>query len=464
MTGRDLRNLVAGLYQAIYSDLPDSQLRVSLNAPLSFDASVKQIVQLLSGHTLCIVPEEFRLDGKALLSFVQSSRLNVFDCTPSHMRILIDAGLLAQPTPSLKVVVVGGEAVDDLMWESMAQADGTTRFYNLYGPTECTVDVTGCRVEADSAGPSIGYPLANRRVYVLDSVRQPVPIGVPGEIYVGGPGLARGYLNRAELTRDRFVADPFGGDPEARMYRTGDRARYRPDGGIEFLGRFDDQVKLRGHRIEPGEISSVLADHPRLGAAAVTVSGDTNGPQRLVAYVVGAEEGEPSATELRAYLHHSLPDYMVPWSFVTLGTLPLTSNGKLDRRSLPIPDMSRPELDVSFEAPRTPVEESLTEIWAEVLKVDRVGIHDNFFGLGGHSLFATRVLSRVISKFGIALPIRSIFEATTVADMALAITQSRARQSEQDDIETLLSELEGLSGDDVTKLAPDAGSGEQVPG
>ena len=257
-------------------------------------------------------------------------------------------------------------------------------------------------------------------MYILDGKLQPLPVGVPGELYIGGDGLARGYLNRPELTAEKFVADPFSGEAGARLYKTGDLARYRVDGSIEYLGRMDHQVKIRGFRIELGEIEAVLGQHPEIGEAAVVVREDTPGDKTLVAYLVPKTKNEAKATssEIRRFLQQKLPEYMIPSVFVTLDAMKHTSSGKVDRKALPAPDRLRPELGKGYVAPRTAVEESLAAIWADVLGLERVGVHDSFFELGGHSLKATQVISQVRRIFQVDLPLRRLFESPTIAGLA----------------------------------------------
>jgi acyl carrier protein len=259
----------------------------------------------------------------------------------------------------------------------------------------------------------------------LDGSLEPAPIGVPGELYIGGAGLARGYLNSPQLTAEKFIPHPFGNEPGARLYKTGDLARYLPDGNIEFLGRLDHQIKLRGFRVEPGEIEVTLARHPGVREAVVLAREDHPGNKQLVAYVVLSAAETCSASELREFLKARLPDYMVPSAFVMLDALPLGPNGKIDRRALPAPDHGRPELDGVFVAPRSPIEERLANIWAQVLGLERVGVHDNFFDLGGHSLLATQVISRVRETYRIELSLRAIFETPTVAGIARVVQQAK---------------------------------------
>ncbi len=267
----------------------------------------------------------------------------------------------------------------------------------------------------------IGQPIANTRIYILDRASNPVPIGVAGEIHVGGDGVARGYLHDPELTSQKFVSDPFGGDPAARLYATGDHGRFLPDGNIDLLGRVDDQIKIRGVRIELGEIEAAVRAHPSIQAAVITVAG-TGGDERLIGYVV-PHDGALSSSDLRRFVRERLPDHMVPSSFVLLDALPLTPNGKVDRRALPTPD-PRAEREGEDSAARTPTEQALAAIMAEVLGLDRVGIHDNFFELGGHSLLGIRVVARVRKVFRVELPLRRLFEEPTVAGLALEVVKA----------------------------------------
>jgi acyl carrier protein len=277
------------------------------------------------------------------------------------------------------------------------------------------------------------------QAYVLDARLAPVPVGVAGELCIGGVGLARGYLGRPGLTAERFVPNPFAATPGERLYRTGDLARYLPDGNLEFLGRIDHQVKVRGYRIELGEIEATLTAHPAVREAVVVAREEGAGEKRLVAYVVG----EASGAELRAFVRSKLPEYMVPSAFVALAALPLTANGKIDRRALPAPE-GRPEQERAYVAPRTPVEEVLAGIWAEVLRLDRVGVQDNFFDLGGHSLLATQVVSRLREAFSVELPLRALFETPTIMDLAEAIIESEAQPGQTSATAQMIIEIEGM--------------------
>ncbi|MET0626706.1 MAG: phosphopantetheine-binding protein, partial [Pyrinomonadaceae bacterium] len=292
------------------------------------------------------------------------------------------------------------------------------RVLNLYGPSEDTTYSTFDVVASEGGGRvTIGRPIANTQAYLVDASRRPVPVGVAGELYLGGAGLARGYLRRPGLTAERFVPDPFSAVPGGRLYRTGDLGRYLDDGRIDFLGRADFQVKLRGFRIELGEIEAALGAHPSVRQCVAVVRGEGAGDAQLVAYVVGADEAV-AAGELRDFVRRRLPEYMVPSRFVPLDSLPLTPNGKIDRRALPAPEAGGGDEGTAYEPPRTPVEQLLAGVWAEVLGVERVGLHNNFFRLGGHSLLATQVVLRIREVFGVDVPLRLIFEQPTVAAIA----------------------------------------------
>nr|WP_281404507.1 non-ribosomal peptide synthetase [Pyxidicoccus fallax] len=417
---RSVLNLRHALARTVYAGQP-SGLRVSVNAPLAFDASVKQLIQLLDGHCLCIVPEATRQDPDAMRAWLHRHRVDVLDCTPSLLRLLVHAGLLeADSAPRL--LVPGGEAIDEALWQQLAAAP-RTRTFNVYGPTECTVDSTAFAVRPGSR-PTIGGPLANVRVYVLDDGLRPVPVGVPGELFISGEGLARGYLRRPELTAERFLPDAFSTTPGARMYRTGDKVRWLADGTLDYLGRTDFQVKLRGFRIELGEIEAALVEHPSVEQALVLGREDVPGLARLVAYVVAAPGATVDADALRASLRQRLPEYMVPTAFVPLEAFPLTSNGKVDRKALPAPDASALGSARIHEPPATTLEETLAAVWTEVLRVERVGRRDDFFALGGHSLLATQVVARLRAVLGVELPLRALFEAPTLEALALRVEQS----------------------------------------
>jgi amino acid adenylation domain-containing protein len=438
-------NLVAALKQKIYTTF-GAPLRVGLNATLTFDASVKQWLQLLDGHTLDILPEEVRWDASRLLLYVSSHQLEVLDCTPPQLKALFQVELLNRPGISLKAMLIGGDAVDDSTWELLADHP-TISFYNLYGPTECTVDTTACQVQPER--PTIGRPLANVQTYLLDQYAEPVPFGVAGEICIGGAGVARGYLHQPELTAERFIPDSFGSMPGAHLYRSGDLGRYRIDGAIEFFGRIDDQVKIRGYRIEPGEIETVLVQHPAVGQCKILVQNVGVDDKRLVAYVVLDEQQSPSVNELRAFLKERLPEYMVPATYVMLDRMPLTASGKVNRRALPKPEWSRDQSDKPFEPPRTPTEQQVAAMWTELLGVDKVSVHDNFFDLGGHSLLLTQLASRMRNTMNVDVPLRELFEAPTIFEMGQLLSQWQVQQHDPAELDQLLQQLKTLTPEEI---------------
>jgi amino acid adenylation domain-containing protein/non-ribosomal peptide synthase protein (TIGR01720 family) len=396
------------------------RLRAALTATLSFDTSLEGPLLMAAGHELHLIGDEVRLDPAALVEYVANHEIDFLDLTPTYARQLIAAGLLDGDGYRPAMLMLGGEALDESLWRRLADADATTG-YNFYGPTECTVDALSCRVGAVDR-PVVGRPLRNVRAYVLDDRLRPLPVGVPGELYLAGPQVARGYGGRSGLTAERFVADPFGA-PGGRMYRTGDRVRWTGQGMLEYLGRADDQVKIRGFRIEPGEIETTLLAHPDVGAAAVVAREDDPGVRRLVAYVVPAPgRPEPAGPALREWLARSLPEHMVPAAFVPLETVPRTASGKLDRRALPAPDWSA--VARRYVAPRTDAERAVARIWADVLRVDRVGAEDNFFELGGDSILSIRVTARLRAAFGAELSPRAVFTHPTVAGLAAACSRT----------------------------------------
>ncbi|MGA4844596.1 amino acid adenylation domain-containing protein [Streptomyces sp. G45] len=389
---------------------------------VGFDiAGLELFVPLLNGATVVLAERETVRDPQALSALLTSCGASVMQATPSLWRAVLAEGV---SLAGLRVLV-GGEALPaDLAKELVAQAASVT---NLYGPTETTIWSTASRIDAASASaPRIGKPIANTQVYVLDAQLRPVPAGVPGELYIAGDGVVRGYHGRHALTAERFTANPYG-TPGSRMYRTGDLARWNASGDLEYLARVDDQVKLRGFRIELGEIESVIASHTGVAQAAVLVREDRPGDKRLVGYVIPAEGTAVGAAELRQHVGAQLPDYMVPSAFVTMDVFPLTANGKLNRRALPAPDYST---DTAVgRAPRSPREEILCGLFAEVLGLESVSIDDDFFTLGGHSLLATKLVSRVRSALSVELPVRRLFEAPTVARLSGALDGAGAARA-----------------------------------
>jgi aryl carrier-like protein len=308
------------------------------------------------------------------------------------------------------------------------QLPSVQRVFNLYGPSEDTTYSTAALIDSSEAGtPPIGRAISNSQVYLLDRFGQPSPFGVPGEVFLGGEGLARGYLGQPALTAERFVPNPFSASPGARLYRTGDLARWRPDGQLEFLGRNDYQVKLRGFRIELGEVEAALARQPGVREVAVLVREDVPGDKRLVAYLVLAPEA-PSLNDLRRALQQQLPGYMVPAHLLPLSALPLTPNGKLDRRALPAPD-ARPSLDTGFIAPQSGLEQQLASAWQSVLRLDKVGVHDNFFDLGGNSLLMVRLHTQLRETLKLDVPLVELFRAPTIRSLAKHVTQQSEASS-----------------------------------
>jgi amino acid adenylation domain-containing protein len=387
---------------------------------ISFDiAGLEIFLPLIVGARLELISRDEAADARALMQKMAHSGVTVMQATPATWRLLIDGGW--QGDSRIKILC-GGEAVPFDLANELRQR--SCSLWNMYGPTETTIWSAATQVNPSDHIITIGHPIDNTQIYLLDRSQQPVPIGVAGELYIGGDGLARGYLSRPELTAEKFVPDAFGDESGLRLYATGDLARYAPDGKIEFLGRIDHQVKVRGFRIEVGEIESALQAHPSISDAAVVASDHQSGEKRLVAYVVPAFK-PPTIAELRSFVKQKLPDFMVPSVFVILESLPLTPNGKVDRKALPAPGPADFDLPGSSAAPRTLIEEVLVEIWSSVLGLKRVGIEDNFFELGGHSLLATQVISRVRETFNVEMPLRKLFESPTVKGMALSIEAMR---------------------------------------
>jgi surfactin family lipopeptide synthetase A len=383
---------------------------------LSFDiAGLEIYLPLIQGASVEIVSREVAADGHQLLAKLTDSRATIMQATPATWHMLLEAGWTGDPR--LKVLI-GGEAVSQKLAGQLLQKVGSV--WNMYGPTETTIWSTTTKLESSQAVVSIGRPIANTEIFILDAALQPVPIGVAGELHIGGDGLARGYLKRPELTAEKFIAHPFRS--HARVYKTGDLVRYLPDGNIEFLGRIDHQVKIRGFRIELGEIEAVLREHPAVKETVVVAQGETAGEKRVVAYIVPRNEA-PSTTELRDFLRVKLPEYMLPSVFVSLSSLPLTPNGKVNRRALPVPnqaDFAPPE---QLVVPKDELESQLVNIWEGVLNLRPIGITHNFFELGGHSLLAVKLMRRIEQTFGKNLPIATLLQAPTIEQLAAILRQ-----------------------------------------
>nr|WP_324251528.1 non-ribosomal peptide synthase/polyketide synthase [Photorhabdus thracensis] len=431
-----LLNLHGTLTERAFASSP-APYRVSLNASISFDAALQNILGLLNGYTLVIVPQDVRADSAALLQFLVRTNLDVLDCTPMQLEMLLAAGL-HQHQKAL-TLLIGGEPISVQTWQAVADIPQLTA-YNVYGPTECTVDATLACIEPAHPYPTIGRPLANTRLYLLDKFGCPVPLGMVGELYIGGAGVARGYLNRPELTAERFLIDPFSDNPDARMYRSGDLARYLPDGNLEFLGRNDHQVKIRGFRIELGEIETRLLEHPAVSESVVLALGEGQ-DKRLVAYVA-APANDGLVNRLREHLSALLPDYMVPSAFVRLDALPLTPNSKLDRRALPAPGEDAFARQV-YQAPQGEMETALAAIWRELLGVEQISRYDNFFALGGHSLLVVRMIES-LRRIGLGVSVQTLFQHQTLHVLAQSLDQHREIQVPENRITA-----------DTTVLTPD---------
>ncbi|HLO83824.1 MAG TPA: amino acid adenylation domain-containing protein, partial [Nostocaceae cyanobacterium] len=397
--------------------------RVLQFASLSFDVSLEQILPTLAiGATLILADAKLVTPSDFQQKLIDDG-LTVVDIPPAYWIQWIQS-VSETPITQLRLVICGGEAfpAEGLkVWQNSPMRE--VRLINAYGPTETTITALTFEIPQDSTpfytNIPIGRPLKNRQAYILDSQKNLVPIGVIGELYIGGEGLARGYLNRPELTDDKFVINPFH---NSKLYKTGDLARYLPDGNIQYLGRIDNQVKIRGFRIELGEIEAVLNQHPAIQATKVIAREDIPGDKRLVAYIILESSGNFTSeilNQLRQYMQQQLPDYMVPSAFVALESFPLTANGKIDVKSLPIPSFSQRN---NYIVPRTPTEEILANLWSEVLKVKTIGINDNFFELGGHSLLATLLISRIRQAFDLELSVRSLFEFPTIAQLGEQIS------------------------------------------
>jgi natural product biosynthesis luciferase-like monooxygenase protein len=390
-------------------------------------------------------------EDNSLVAQIDKYQVTHLQCTPSLMRMLSVEPETLGKLRKLRKLFLGGEALP------VALANNLREFlpgeiHNMYGPTETTIWSTTYALAEPGETVPIGSPIANTQIRILDEYLQPVPVGISGELYIGGAGVVRGYLNRPELTAERFLPDPYGTRPGQRLYRTGDRARFRPDGSIEYLGRLDQQLKIRGFRIEPGEIEVVFEEHHQIEQAVVVARPDRHGELQLVAYVVWRRRGEGSVKELRGYAQERLPEHMRPGVYVELEAMPLTPNGKVDRGRLPEALNEMKDAARELTPARTPTEEVLVGIWREVLRVEQVGVHDNFFELGGHSLLATLLVSRVRKAFSVELPLRNAFDAPTVAGLAAIIEQKQIESIDSDVLARMSDEIKNLSDEDLIAL------------
>jgi amino acid adenylation domain-containing protein len=450
------------LTNLLFWQLDNSQASVGTRTlqftSLSFDVSFQEIFSTwCSGGTLVLVSELVRRDASALLTFLREHRISRLFLPFVALQQLAEAAEDAEHLPEsmMEVITAGEQLRITRQVADLFRRMPSCSLFNHYGPSESHV-CTSFRLVGPpdkwAALPPIGTPIANSQIYILDPYGNPTPLGVSGELHIGGICLAEGYLDRPELTSQRFVADPFSSDPEARLYRTGDLCRYLPDGNIQYLGRVDNQVKLRGYRIELGEVESVLARHPAVQHAVAVVREDVPGDKRLVAYIVSGDQ-EISPSELRTYLKQTLPEYMIPSAFVSLESLPLTPSGKVSRRALPTPDWESGEGTREAFGFRTPIEELLAGIWSEVLRSRNIDVHDNFFELGGHSLLATQVVSRIRRALHIDVPLRAIFEHPTIQDLARLLEGIR-KGGQADQPPSLVRQPRGVAGAEYDTVAP----------
>ncbi|HEX8852917.1 MAG TPA: amino acid adenylation domain-containing protein, partial [Pyrinomonadaceae bacterium] len=432
-----------GMLNHLYAKISDLQLTaadaVAQTASQCFDISVWQFLSaLLVGGRVNIFDDEAAHDAARLLGEIQSRRITIFETVPTLLRATLNhaeaSGAERLQLDALRWMLVTGEALPPDLCRQWLDAYPAVPLLNAYGPTECSDDVTHCVISEppaeDVVHMPIGRPVSNMSLYVLDAHLKPVPVGVSGELYVGGVGVGRGYLNNPAQTARVFIPNPFSAAPGARLYKTGDLARFLSDGQIEFLGRVDYQVKIRGFRIELGEIETALAAHASVHETAVMVREDAPGDKRLVAYVVPRAGELTSTSELRSFIKQRLPEYMLPSAFVLLDALPLTPNGKVDRKALPAPEGERPELNAEFTAPRTPAEEQLAAIWQQVLRVERVGVYDNFFELGGDSILMIQIISKA-SAVGLHLTLRQFFQHQTIAELSTLVSATQHVHAEQ---------------------------------
>ena len=405
--------------------------RILQKTPFTFDVSVWEFFwPLMTGASLVVARPEVHKDVDELIEIIVRQGLTTIHFVPSMAQAFLQAQTVGE-CRSLKRVICSGEALsrnlEDRFFECLE-----VELHNLYGPTEASIDVTfwACDKAPSLTTVPIGRPIANTQIYLLDAHLQPTPVGVPGELLIGGVGLARGYLNRPDLTAEKFIPDPFSPVPGQRLYRTADLARYLADGEIDFLGRMDYQVKIRGIRIELGEIEHALSTHPGIQQSVVIATSDEKSEARLVAYFVSHDGPVPTTAGLRSFLKERLPEHLIPSVFIAMESLPLTSNGKVDRKALPRPDGVRPESEMPMMLPRTAAERLLAEIWSVVLGVKQIGVHDNFFELGGDSILSLQIISRA-NRAGLRLSPKDLLRYQTIAELATAETPATAIQIEQ---------------------------------
>ena len=438
ITHRNLANLISWHLKAFRVD---SSTRATLQAGVGFDAAVWEMWPYLTVGAAIFLPDNStRLSAEALRDWLISNQITI-----SFVPTAIAEQMIARPWPAetaLRFLLTGADTLHRYPLPGLPFS-----FVNNYGPTECTVVATSGVVGAEKTHdglPSIGLPIDNVHVHILDEQQREVPRGAAGEIYIGGAGVARGYRNRPDLTAERFIANPFRRDG-GRLYRTGDLGRFLPNGEVAFLGRVDDQIKIRGYRVELNEINAVLNEHPSVQASIVIAREDSPGDKRLVAYVVSRADSQRDEESLREFVRRRLPDYMEPGAFVWMESLPLTANGKVDRTALPVPKFDEGGRERGFIAPRTPVEETLTGIIREVLKIPRVSVDDDFFHLGAHSLLGAQIIARVRDVFGTELRLLDVFDAPNVAELSIKIEQALTDQLNamtEAEVEAALASLE----------------------
>ncbi len=429
-----------------------------VHSSLGFDLTITSLFSpLIVGRQVELLPENQEIVNLAQ-TLKSRNNLSLVKITPAHLELLSQQLSSVEAVGRTNAFIIGGENLTRQhisFWQKFAP---NTILINEYGPTETVV---GCciyqvpKTHNFSGSIPIGNPIANTRLYVLDQYLQPVPKGAVGELYIGGAGLARGYLNQPALTAQKFIPHPFSHQPGERLYKTGDEVRFRGDGTLEFLGRLDNQVKLRGFRIELGEIEVLLSQYPNIKDVVVMVRGDVPGDQRLVAYLVLESDISLSVEELRSFLQAKIPDYMIPSAFLLLQTLPLTANGKIDRKALPAPEKINTDIEQSFVPPRNSLEEQIAQIWTELLGLEKVGIHNNFFTLGGHSLLVTQLISRIVDELGVELLIQDVFTNPTIAGLSEFVTQKLTEQVDEEMLTRSLAELEDLSDEDIQRILSD---------
>jgi amino acid adenylation domain-containing protein len=428
--------------------------RVLQKTPYSFDVSVWEFLwPLMTGARLVMAEPGGHQDAAYLIDLMSKQGVTTLHFVPSMLRVILEEEGLESLT-SLRQVICSGEALSFELRERFFERLDVD-LHNLYGPTEASIDVTyyNCREVSDRGIVPIGKPIANTQIHILDKHLQPSPFIVPGELHIGGIGLARGYINRPDLTAEKFIPDPTSREPGARLYKTGDLARWLEDGNIEYLGRIDFQVKIRGFRIELGEIEAVLSQYPGIKEAVVLAREDKPGDKRLVAYITTDRQVELSMNELRRFAQEKLPEYMVPVAFVTLDALPVTTSGKIDRKALPLPEQTHDDKSIEYVAPRTAYEEALVEVWSELLGVERIGINDDFFDLGGHSLLGIQLMWKLRHQFGKSIPATTLFTARTVAQLAALLETQSSQQSPS----TLVQIKAGSAGQPLFLIHPAGG-------